>query len=222
MASQVKAIDTFKTAMLGCVELEKTKRGLGAMFHSAVIDLLNENPGMTGDELSVVFVDTMTEVENTLRSELVEAFGEDFDLREAMPSWTQYKSDYKVALTKVHRSDLIKCKGVRDVKKAKDAVNAAMKEKADGTSNTDSPADNGGTDNAAGGKAVDQPGADKLPPKVRSVMQSALEAMSRMDEATALEVAESFKKSAWARARNANPKLAAVTSGGTDKKAANA
>ena len=221
MAVQVKAVDTFKTAMLGCIELEKTKRGLGAMFHTAVVDLLNENPGMTGDELSVVFVDTMTEVENTLRSELVEAFGEDFELRAAMPSWSQYKSDYKTALTKVHRSDLIKCKGVADVKKKLGEVRAALKEKADGGASNDSPADNGGSDDATSGKAVDVPGVTKLPESVKRVMQSALEAMSRMDEATALEVAEAFKKSAWANARNSNPKLAAVTSG-SNKKASTA
>src|SRR6056297_353754 len=139
MANQVKALDTFKQAMLGCIELEKTKRGLGAMFHSAVIDLLNENPGLTGDELAAVFVETMTEVENTLRSELVEAFGEDFDIRAEMPSWTQYKSDYKVALTKVHRSDLMKCKGIADVKKKLGEVRAALKEKAAGANTDETP-----------------------------------------------------------------------------------
>lgn len=224
MAVKVKAVDTFKQAMLGCIELEKTKRGLGKMFHSAVVDLLNENPGSTGEELAEVFLSTMTEVENTLRSELVEAFGEDFELKEAMPSWTQYKSDYKQALLKVDRRDLIKCGGVADVKKALGEVRKAMKEKAEGGASTDSnPADNGGSDKAAGGKADDKfhvSGLSGIPASARESVAEALKALAQLDDATAAEVALHFKNAAWGRARAAMKKLNASGVNGSSNKAA--
>lgn len=207
MAVKVSSVDTFKQAMLGCIELEKTKRGLGKMFHAAVIDLLNENPGLTGEELSTLFLETMTEVENTLRSELVEAFGEDFDLKEAMPSWTQYKSDYKQAMLKVDRRDLIKCGGVADVKKKLNEVRKALKEKEEAGLSDGAPEDKV-TDNKSG-----NPGLDQLPGEVQATLREALKVLSGLPEDAAAEVAENFKNAAAAKMRRlglANKKIGAT------------
>lgn len=222
MASKVSAIDTFKQAMLGCIELEKTKRGLGKMFHSAVIDLLNEHPGKTADELSALFVETMTEVENTLRSELVEAFGDEYDLRAEMPSWTQYKSDYKRALLKVDRRDLIKCGGIADVKKKLGEISKALKEKEEGGVSDDTAAGTNAAENG-GGKAASNSDTYEVSDAVHGYVTEAMNILSKLDEDTAADVARHFRDAAAARMRKmgvANKKVGAVTSGAKKTEAA--
>lgn len=217
MAVKVSSVDTFKQAMLGCIELEKTKRGLGKLFHAAVIDLLNENPGLTGEELSALFLETMTEVENTLRSELVEAFGEDFDLKEAMPSWTQYKSDYKQAMLKVDRRDLIKCGGVADVKKKLNEVRKALKEKEEAGLSDGAPADSKAETTTTS--------LDKIPAAARPFIEEALNTMARLSDADAAELAMTFRNKTSERVRRlgqAKKKIGATAgAGSSDKVAAN-
>lgn len=197
MAAKVSAIDTFKAAYSGLIGVEKSKRGLGKQFHSAVIDLLNENPGMTGEEVVKLFLETLTEVENTLRGELVEAFGPDAEVKEFMPSWVQYKSDYKRALELVDRRDLMKCGGVADVKKKLNEVREAMKEKESESGSTGESAENGG------GKA-DTGGLDlsKIPESARKFISDALITMSKLTDDDATEVAVGFKTAAVARLKN--------------------
>lgn len=197
MAVKVSAIDTFKAAYSGLIGVEQTKRGLGKQFHSAVIDLLNENPGSTGEEIVKLFLETLTEVENTLRSELVEAFGPDAEVKEFMPSWVQYKSDYKRALELVDRRDLIKCGGVADVKKKLNEVREAMKEKESGAGNTDEPAENGGGKAGTGGMDL-----SKIPEGARQFVTDALRTMEELGDSDATEVAVGFKTAAVARLKN--------------------
>ena len=211
MADKVSALSTFKTAFVGLISVESTKRGLSKQFHSAVIDLLNENPGMTGEEASKLFLETLTTVENTLRSELVAAFGDDAEVRTEMPSWTQYKSDYKRALEMVHRSDLMKCGGVADVKAKLTEVRNAMKEKTEAGSDGGNPADNGG--GKAGGKHSN--------PTIQSLVDEYVNALSSLNDADALEVATRSRDAAMAKMRLSKKKGAAMGTT-TNKAAANA
>src|SRR5690554_7941269 len=82
MADKVKSVEQFSSAFHSAIAVEKSKRGLGKMFHEAVITLLNEHPDATADELVTLFRETLTEVENTLQGELKEAFGEDAEAKD--------------------------------------------------------------------------------------------------------------------------------------------
>lgn len=211
MAAQVKAIESFKHAYSGLIGVEKTKRGLSKQFHSAVIDLLNENPGKTGEEIVELFLSTLTEVENTLRSELVEAFGPDAEVKSEVPSWAQYKSDYKRALELVDRSDLMKCGGVADVKAKLGEVRKAMKEKEEG--NSDSAAGNAASDGASDNTG----GLDlsSIPEGARKFVSDALITLSKLEDGDATEVAVGFKTAAVARLKRlgaAKKKVGAVVS----------
>jgi len=217
MAAQVKAIDTFKAAFSGLIAVENTKRGLGRQFHSAVIDLLNECPGNTGKEMVTLFLETLTEVENTLRSELIAAFGADAEVKEFMPSWVQYKSDYKRAIELVDRRDLIKCGGVADVKKKLNEVREAIKEKESGGTNTDTPAENdGGKADAATTGGLD---LSKIPEGARKYITDALTTMSHLTNEDAVEIAVNFKTAAVARMKQlakAKKKMAVTTGNEAD------
>lgn len=222
MAVQVKAIDTLKQAMHGCIALENAKGELSKLFHRAMIEALNENPGMTGEELGKFFSETMAEVENTLRSEIVEARGDFEHIREVVPSWVQYHSDIKRAFELVDRRDLVKCRTFSDVKKKLQEVRDALKEKAAGESGGD-PADNGAGDGAgskAGGSTI--PGFDSLPESVRTELGAGLKALaqlSEMSEGEAAKVAQAFHNKANAALRtfgNAHKKVAAGVNSGAN------
>lgn len=212
MAAKVSAMETFKAAYSGLIGVEQTKRGLGKQFHSAVIDLLNENPGMTGEEVVKLFLETLTEVENTLRSELVAAFGPDAEVKEFMPSWVQYKSDYKRAIELVDRRDLMKCGGIADVKKKLGEVRDAMKEKESGGTNSNDSGENDGGKSESGGLDL-----SKIPEGARKFVTDALRTLSELDESDATEVAVGFKTAAVARMKrmgNAKKKIGMANSAG--------
>ena len=206
MADKVSALSTFKTAYVGLIGVETTKRGLSKQFHAAVIDLLNENPGMTGEEASKLFLETLTTVENTLRSELVAAFGDDAEVRTEMPSWTQYKSDYKRALEMVHRSDLMKCSGVADVKAKLTEVRNAMKEKTEAGSDGN-PADN---DGGKAGDVAKTGVGHRLPESIQSLVDEYVTALSSLNDHDALEVATRSRDAAMAKMRLSKKKGAAM------------
>lgn len=210
MAAKVSAIETFKAAFSGLIGVEVSKRGLGKQFHSAFIDLLNENVGKTNKELVTLFLETLTEVENTLRSELVAAFGADAEVKEHMPSWTQYKSDYKRGLELVDRRDLIKCGGVADVKAKLNEVRKAMKEKESGSGSADTPVENGG---GKAGKGID---LTSIPEAARAFVSDALVTLAHLSENDAIEVASRFKMAAVSRLKkmgDAKKKIGVATSG---------
>lgn len=215
MAVQVKATEQFSSAYHAAIAVEKSKRGLGNMFHEAVIMLLNENPGTTGDELVELFRETLTEVENTLMGDLKAEFGEEAEPKD-LSSWTQYKSNYKKALEICDRRDIMKCSGPGQLNVLLNDVRKALKEKAEG----DDPADNGG------GKAGDgNSGIDKLPGDVQATLREALKVLSGLPEDAAAEVAENFRNAAAAKMRRlglAKKKIGATAGAGTsDKVAAN-
>lgn len=217
MAVKVTSTDTLKLAMRGCIELEKSKRGLGKLFHTAVVELLNENPDMTGDELGKAWLEAVAEVENTLRGEIVDALGEYDKIEEVLPSWRQYKSDIKRAFEMVDRRDLIKCGTFSDIKAKLQEVRDAMKEKAAGESGGE-PAENGG------GKAGDSLDLSSIPASARPFLREAMKALTSLGDDDAAEVAENFKNAAFGRMRNlskAKKKLSGVN-GGANKAAANA
>lgn len=219
MADQVKSVEQFRSVMGEAITHEKSKRGLGNRFHSAVITLLNENPNATADELVVLFRETLTEVENALSGEVTAEFGEDATAKD-LTAWTQYKSNYKKALEMVDRRDIMKCNGPYQVSMKLQEVRKALKEKEDGSVPTDgNPADNGAGD-SAGSKA-----GDAVPKKVRSLIDEAVHILSGLDEATATEVAEHFRNAAAARMRKfgmAKKKVgAAAGNGAAEKVAAN-
>lgn len=205
MAAKVKSTDLFGGVYEACIAHAKAERGLGNRFHSALIMLLNENPNADKPQLVKLFEETLTEVENTHLATLKAELGEDATPKD-MRTWTQYKSDFKRALEMVDRSDLMKCNGVRQVKDKLIEVRQAMKEKAAGGASNDSgtPADS---------KAETHPGFDNLPGGVKARLGEALKILSNLPESAALEVAESFKKSAAHRLRTlgqAKKKVGAV------------
>jgi hypothetical protein len=215
MAATVKAMDTFKVAFSGLITVEDTKRGLSKTFHSAVIDLLNENPTLSGEEAAKLFLETLTEVENTLRSEIVAVFGPDAEVKTCMPSWVQYKSDYKRALEEVHRSDIMKCNGVAAVKGKLTEVRQAMKEKASGSTDGN-PADNDG--GKAGGAKTGV--GHRLPEAVQAMVDEYIATLSKLDDADALEVATRSCAAAFAKMRLGKKKGAAMGVTGSSNKAA--
>lgn len=219
MAVKTKATEQFCSAYHAAIAVEKSKRGLGNMFHDAVIMLLNEHTNATPEELVELFRETVVEVENTLMGELKEAFGDDAEPND-LGAWKQYKSNYKKALELVDRRDILKCSGPGQLNTKLNEVRKALKEKENGgVSTDDNPADNGAGD-SAGSKA-----GDTVPTKVRSLIDEAVHILSGLDEATATEVAEHFRNAAAARMRKfgmAKKKVgAAAGNGAAEKVAAN-
>lgn len=215
MADKVKSVDQFGSVYGEFIAHEKTKRGLGNRFHSAVVMLLNENPGSTPEELVKMFLETLTEAENAHASELLAEFGEDATSKD-LSAWTQYKSNYKTALLKVDRRDILKCNGPGQMNTKLQEVRKALKEKEEGGTSDDTAgaADNGG------GKAANTD-TYEVSDKVHGYVSEALSILSQMDDDTAAEVAEHFKNAAAKRFRNmgmAKGKLRGVT--GSANKAA--
>lgn len=218
MAAQVKSVDRFGSVYGECIAHEKTKRGLGNRFHSAVVMLLNENPTATPEELQKMFLETLTEAENAHAAELTAEFGDDATPKD-LSAWTQYKSNYKTALLKVDRRDILKCNGPYQLNLKLQEVRKALKEKEEGGASSDAaPGDNAGEN--GGGKAANTD-TYEVSDKVHSYVSEALSILAQMDDDTAAQVAEQFKNSAAKRFRNmgnAHRKLRGVT--GSSNKAA--
>lgn len=200
MADVTKSSTTFKEWAVGAIALEETKRGLGKVFHRAVMELLSENPGKTPKELSAIYTEALKVLANELTVELDGA-----SLNEALPSFRQYLSDYKRGL-ELLGYDLRKCGGIADVKKAKADVAAAMKEKESGgvSDDTSKPGDNGGGKPEVKTEAVNDPG---LPEDIRNKLNNAIEALSKMNEAEAKELVNAFHNQVWAKMRKGNKKM---------------
>lgn len=214
MADKVKAVDRFGSVYGEFIAHEKTKRGLGNRFHAAVVMLLNENPTATQEELQKMFLETLTEAENAHASELLAEFGEDATPKD-LSAWTQYKSNYKTALVKVDRRDILKCNGPYQLNLKLQEVRKALKEKESGGVSDDTAAGDAGEN--GGGKAASNSDTYEVSEKVHAYVTEALSILSKMDEDTAAEVAEKFKNAAAARFRNmgnAHRKLKGVTGGG--------
>lgn len=210
MADKVKSVEQFSSAFHSAIKVEKSRRGLGNMFHEAVITLLNENPDATAEELVVLFRETLTEVENTLMGEVKAAFGEDAEAKD-LSAWTQYKSNYKKALEMIDRRDIMKCSGPYQVNMKLQEVRKALKERDDGGVSTDTPADNGATSSGAGSKV------EGLPSNVNARVAEAMKLLAQLPEDAALEAADIFKNAAAARLRklgHGKKKVGAVTAHG--------
>lgn len=221
MAAKVTSMDQFRSAFQSALKAEEAKRGLGKLFHEAVITLLNENPSATPDELVALFKDTIVEVENTLMGALKTAFGEDAEPKD-LGSWTQYKSNYKRALELVDRRDILKCTGSGQVNIKLNEVRKALNEKDSGNVSTDTTTDNGsaasGGGSGAGGKVVG------LSSKVSARLDEALKLLAKLPEDAALEAADILKNAAAARLRKlgkGNKKVGATVAGGGDRVAVN-
>lgn len=210
MADKVKSVEQFSSAFHSAIKVEKSRRGLGNMFHEAVITLLNENPDATAEELVVLFRETLTEVENTLMGEVKAAFGEDAEAKD-LSAWTQYKSNYKKALEMIDRRDIMKCSGPYQVNMKLQEVRKALKERDDGGVSTDTSADNGATSGGAGSKV------EGLPTNVNARVAEAMKLLAQLPEDAALEAADIFKNAAAARLRklgHGKKKVGAVTAHG--------
>lgn len=194
MADKVKSVEQFSSAFHSAIAVEKSKRGLGKMFHEAVITLLNEHPDATADELVTLFRETLTEVENTLQSELKEAFGEDAEVKD-LSSWTQYKSNYKRALEMVDRRDIMKCSGPYDLNMKLQEVRKALKEKSETGVSDAAPTDEGGSTGSVATKV------EGLPSNVNARVAEAMKLLAQLPEDAALEAADIFKNAAAARLR---------------------
>lgn len=213
MAVKVKSVEQFSSVFQECIALEKSKRGLGNRFHDAVITLLNENPNATPDELAKLYSETMTEVENTLSGELKEAFGEDAEPKD-LGAWTQYKSNYKNALKKVDRRDILRCSGPGQLNQKLNEVRKALKEKEEAGLSDGNPADNGG------GKAGKRTGLEVVPEGIRDTIGEALWALAQLNETEQSEVAENFKRAAFRNLKTGKKKAGATIGDGTAEKVA--
>lgn len=212
MAVEVKSKELFSSVYSESISHEVSKRGLGNRFHKALVQLLNENPNADSEELVKLFRETITEVENTLASELTDHLGEDATPKD-LTAWTQYKSNYKRALQLVSRSDLMKCEGPYHVNMKLQEVRKALKEKEEGTASTD---DSPSAGENGGGKPAANTDTYEVSDKVHGFVSEALSILSKMDDDTAAEVAEHFKNAAAKRFRtmgNARGKLRGVNGG---------
>ena len=223
MAATVKAMDQFRSAFQSALKAEEAKRGLGKLFHEAVITLLNENPNATPDELVALFKDTVVEVENTLMGALKTAFGEDAEPKD-LGSWTQYKSNYKRALEMVDRRDIMKCTGPGQINIKLNEVRKALNEKANGGAATDSnPTDNGAA--AAGGAAAGAGGKVRgISSNADAIVAEAMAILAKLPEAEQAQAADVFKNHVAARLRKlgkGNKKVGATVAGGGDRVAVN-
>lgn len=216
MADKVKSVEQFSSAFHSAIAVEKSKRGLGKMFHEAVITLLNEHPDATADELVTLFRETLTEVENTLQGELKEAFGEDAEAKD-LSSWTQYKSNYKRALEMVDRRDIMKCSGPYDLNMKLQEVRKALKEKTETGVSDAAPANEGGVTSSG----VTDVGT--LPAHVQAIVSEAVKLLAKLPEDAATEAADIFKNAAAARLRklgHGKKKIGAVAGNSTGAKVA--
>lgn len=216
MADKVKSVEQFSSAFHSAIAVEKSERGLGKMFHEAVITLLNEHPDATADELVTLFRETLTEVENTLQGELKEAFGEGAEAKD-LSSWTQYKSNYKCALEMVDRRDIMKCSGPYALNMKLQEVRKALKEKNDTGVSDAAPANEGGS---TGSVATSVEG---LPSNVNARVAEAMKLLAQLPEDAALEAADIFKNAAAARLRklgHGKKKIGAVTGNSAGAKVA--
>lgn len=222
MAAQVKSEALFSAACHAAIAVEKSRRGLGNMFHEAVIALLNENPASTADELVEKFHEVITVVENTLQAELKAEFGEDATAKD-LGSWTQYKSNYKSALKLVDRRDIMSCTGPGQLNTKLQEVRKALKEKENGgVSTDDNPTENGAA--AGGGAAVGAGGkVEGVSSAVNTRLHEAMKLLAQLPEDAALEAAEIFKNAAAARLRklgHAKKKVGATAGNGAGAKVA--
>jgi len=222
MAAQVKSEAQFSAAMHAAIKVEDAKRGLGNLFHEAVITLLNENPDCTADELVEKFNEVVTIVENTLQAEVKAKFGEDATAKD-LSAWTQYKSNYKRALTLVNRRDIMACTGPGQLNTKLQEVRKAIKEKEEGGVSTDAnPTDNGAA--AGGGAAVGAGGkVEGVSSAVNQRLHDAMKLLAQLPEDAALEAAEIFKNAAAARLRklgHGKKKIGATAGNGAGAKVA--
>lgn len=218
MADKVKSVEQFSSVFQECIALENTKRGLGNRFHAAVVTMLNENPNATPDELVKLYSETMTEVENTLSGELKEVFGDDAEASD-LGAWTQYKSNYKNALKKVDRRDILKCNGPGQMNQKLNEVRKALKEREESGLNDGNPADNG-AGGGAGGKAGKRTGMEVVPDSLQDTIGEALWALAQLDEAEATLIAENFKRAAFKNLKLGKKKAGATAPSGTAEKVA--
>lgn len=225
MAMQVKSADMFRKLYSEHIVLEKTKGGLGARFHSAVVQLLNENPTAQYAELAKLFIEELTAVENELTAELVEAFGEDATVKDNMPQWKQYKSDYKVLLTKADRRDIMKTANISQAKKLLGEIRKEEKERDEGTVSSDTNPEQTNAGASGGAPVNDKVDNSKLPNSVRDRLNNAIKALELMSADEAERIVSNFEGKAWSVVRNKagtkKAKVAAAT-GSANKAAANA
>lgn len=202
MAIATTCMTHFSSWLEGALQMEETKRGLGKVFHTAVMTMLNENEGKTNEELAGIFTDTLKELANKYVDKL-----NGVPLREAVPSFTQYLSDYKRCL-ELCGYEIRKCGGVADVKKLLQATRDAVKEKEAGVHPDDTKAPTAKTASASGGGAVSSSGFSG---EVQRKLDNALKALSQMSEAEALEVVSHFEGAAWKRVKVANRKAGVIS-----------
>lgn len=197
MPEALNSNSLFSEWVAAAAELENRRAAVSKTFHAAVIALVRENKGKSGDDVVKLYSEVVNRVLN-------EHFG-DTDIEKHLESWAQLVSDYK-SLLKLDPVAVLDCNGWGQVKTKRAEIRKAMKEKASGehSDDTKTPGDN--DSGKAESEKRGEPKTATLPESVAAKIRELEKALALMSEGQALAFAEKSVELAMGRLSNTNKK----------------